>query len=81
MPARTDGRTCVRTYVRTCVRTDGRTYAYLHTYIRRLDMRKYSLSQRVINEWNKLPNDRVNASSVNMFKNIIDRYLIKAGYT
>ena len=47
----------------------------------RLDMRKYSFSQRVINEWNKLPNDCVNASSVNMFKNIIDRYLIRAGYT
>ena len=27
-------------------------------------MRKYSFSQRVINEWNKLPNDCVNASSV-----------------
>ena len=36
---------------------------------------------RVINEWNKLPNDCVNASSVNMLKNIIDRYLIRAGYT
>ena len=47
----------------------------------RLDMRKYSFSQRVINEWNKLPNDCVNASSVNMFKNRIDRYLIRAGYT
>ena len=33
----------------------------------RLDMRKYSFLQRVINEWNKLPNDCVNASSVNMF--------------
>ena len=38
----------------------------------RLDMRKYSFLQRVINEWNKLPNDCVNASSVNMFKNRID---------
>ena len=47
----------------------------------RLDMRKYSFSQRVINEWNKLPNDCVNTSSVNMFKNKIDRYLIRAGYT
>ena len=47
----------------------------------RLDMRKYSFSQRVINEWNKLPNDCVNASSVNMFKNRIDRYLIRTGYT
>ena len=46
-----------------------------------LDMRKYSFSQRVINEWNKLPNDCVNASSVNMFKNRINRYLIRAGYT
>ena len=47
----------------------------------RLDMRKYSFSQRVINEWNKLPNNCVNASSVNMFKNRIDRYLIREGYT
>ena len=49
----------------------------------RLDMRKYSFSPRVINEWNKLPNDCINAStcSVNMFKNRIDRYLIRAGYT
>ena len=47
----------------------------------RLDMRKYSFSQRVINKWNKLSNDFVNASSVNMFKNIIDSYLIRAGYT
>ena len=42
----------------------------------RLDMRKYSFSQRVINEWNKLPNCCVNASSVNMFNNRIDRYLV-----
>ena len=47
----------------------------------RLDMRKYSFSLRMINEWNKPPNDCVNGSSVNMFKNRIYRYLIKAGYT
>ena len=29
----------------------------------------------------QLPNDCINASSVNMFKHIIDRYLIRAGYT
>ena len=44
-----------------------------------LDTRKYSFSQRLINEWNKLSNDCVNASSVNMFKNRIDRYLIRMG--
>ena len=47
----------------------------------RLDMRNYSFSLRVMNDWNKLPNDCVNASSMNMFKNRIDRYLIRAGYT
>ena len=32
-------------------------------------------------EWNKLSNDCVNASSVNMFTNKRDRYLIRAAYT
>ena len=45
-----------------------------------LDMRKYSFSQRVINEWNKLSNDCVNANSVNT-KNKIDIYLIRVAYT
>ena len=44
-------------------------------------MRKCSFSQRVINEWNKLPNNCVNASSMNMFENIVDIYLIRADYT
>ena len=49
--------------------------------VARQHLDKYSFSQRVIIEWNKLPNDCVNASSVNMFKNRIDIYLIRAGYT
>ena len=47
----------------------------------RLDFRKYSFSQRTVNEWNKLPADCVHSSSVNMFKNRIDNYLVRAGYT
>ena len=47
----------------------------------RLDVRKYSFSQRTINVWNNLSTDCVQASSVNMFKNKIDKYLVKAGYT
>ena len=47
----------------------------------RLDVRKFSFSQRTINVWNKLSTECVNASSVNMFKNRIDKYLVKAGYT
>ena len=45
----------------------------------RLDVRKFSFSQRTI--WNKLSEECVHASSVNMFKNRIDKYLVKAGYT
>ena len=47
----------------------------------RLDVRMYSFSQRTINVWNKLSTDCVHATSVNVFKNIIDTYLVKAGYT
>ena len=47
----------------------------------RLDVRKFSFSQRTINVWNKLSEECVHASSVNMFKNRIDKYLVKAGYT
>ena len=38
----------------------------------RLVIRKYSFSQRTINEWNKLATDCVTASTVNMFKNKVD---------
>ncbi len=48
---------------------------------RRLDVREYSFSQRTINVWNKLSTDCVHSSSVNMLKNKIDKYLVKAGYT
>ena len=39
----------------------------------RLDVKKFSFSQRTINVWNKLSAD-LHASSVNMFKNRIDKY-------
>ena len=47
----------------------------------RLDVRKYSFSERTIKVWNKLSTDCVHATSVNVFKNIIDKYLVKAVYT
>ena len=46
----------------------------------RLDVRKFSFSQKTINVWNKLSTECVHASSVNMFKNRIEEYLVKAGY-
>ena len=47
----------------------------------RLDIKKHSFSQRTINERDKSSTDCVNASSVNMFKNTIYKYLRRAGYT
>ena len=75
-----DRNTCMFFKLKEGSRTRGHKAALVKEQCR-LDMRKYSFSQRVINKWNKLPNDCVNASSVNMFKNRIDRYLIRAGYT
>ena len=37
----------------------------------KLDIRKYAFSQRTINEWNRLPEECVKATSVNMFKSKI----------
>ena len=44
----------------------------------RLDIRKFSFSQRTVNEWNRLSADCVGASSVNLFKHKIDIYLRRA---
>ena len=44
----------------------------------RLDVRKYSFSQSTINVWYKLSNDCLHVTSVNVFKNRIDKYLVKA---
>ena len=63
---------------------NNRTRGHQVTLIKdqcRLDIRKLSFSQRTINERNKLSTDCVTASSVNMFKNKVDTYLRRAGYT
>ena len=38
----------------------------------RLDVRKYFFSQRIVTEWNNLPQEAITAKTVNSFKNIID---------
>ena len=47
----------------------------------KLDIKKYSFSQRTTNEWNILSADCVNACSVNIFESKIDKYICRAGYT
>ena len=46
----------------------------------RQDIRKFSFSQRTVNECNRLLADCIGASGVNMFKNKIDKYLRRAEY-
>ena len=43
----------------------------------RLDIGKYSFSNRMCNVWNSLPNTIVDSPSVNAFKNGLDNYLKK----
>ena len=59
-------------------RTRGRVVKLVKEQCR-LDIRKHPISQRTINEWNKLSTDCVSASSVNMFKDNVDAYLRRAG--
>src|SRR5664279_3673533 len=40
----------------------------------RLDCRRYSFSQRAVDDWNNLPSDVVESTSVNMFKNRLDKH-------
>ena len=66
------------------LKKDNRTRGHKVTLAKdncRLDIRKYSFSQRTINELNKLSTDCVTASSVNIFKNKIDTCLKRADYT
>ena len=66
------------------LKKDSRTRGHVVKLIKDqciLDIRKYKLSQRTINEWNKLPTNCVTASSVNIFKNKINTYLWRARYT
>ena len=66
------------------LRKDSRTRGHEVKLVkdqRRLDIRKYSFSQRTVNERNQLSTDCVTASGVNMFKNKLDTYLRRAGYT
>ena len=57
------------------LKKDNRTREHEVTLVKdlhRLDIRKYSFSQRAISEWNKLSTNCVTASSINMFKNKVD---------
>ena len=66
--------------IKTAKRTGGHDFT-LEKEQSRLDVRNCSFSQRRINEWNRLSADCMHSSSINMFKNRIENYLARAGYT
>ena len=71
-------------YIFFSLKKDSSTRGHEVTLVKdqcRLDIRKHLFSQRTANEWNRLSTDRVNTSSVNIFKNKFDKYFRRAGYT
>ena len=65
--------------IKTGKRTKGHDFKIVKGQSR-LDVRKYSFSQRTANEWKKLSADGVHSttSSINMHKDRIDNYLVTA---
>ena len=57
-------------------RTRGNSLKLLHIRSR-LDLNKHSFCSRVVGVWNSLPDSVVLSSSINMFKNNLDRLWIK----
>lgn len=54
-------------------RTRGNSYC-MEKARSRLDIRKYSFSQRVVNDWNSLPEEIVQSPTLNTFENRLDKY-------
>ena len=54
-------------------RTRGNSLKLMHVRTR-LDQRKYSFCSRVVCYWNSLPDHVVKTSSINMFKNNLDKF-------
>ena len=45
----------------------------------RSDVRKYFFSQRVVDTWNRLPSGVVDSTSIESFKNNLDKYFVECG--
>ena len=46
----------------------------------RLELRKHSFSQRIVDHWNKLPDDIVSAATISTFKRRLDTWMDRYGH-
>jgi len=46
----------------------------------RLELRKHSFSQRIVDHWNKLPDDVVSAATISTFKRRLDIWMDRCGH-
>ena len=59
------------------ISTEGKTRGHTLKLVKKrsnVDLRKYFFSQRVINNWNRLPQEVVDAQTINCFKNRLDKF-------
>jgi hypothetical protein len=59
-----------------CTRTRGHSMKIYKKRVHK-DILKFSFGNRVVNQWNNLPEEVIRANSINAFKNRIDKYLAK----
>ena len=52
----------------------GHPFKLFKNRTNKLDLRKYAFPQRIVDQWNSLPVDVVNANNVNTFKNRLDKF-------
>ena len=68
-----DSEAAVKLHFNTFNTTRGNMYK-LQKFMCHYNIRKYSFCPRVVNMWNSLPNDVVEADTVNTFKNRLDKH-------
>ena len=61
-------------YIRLHGKIRGHPYKISKLHSRR-DIQKYPFTQRIVNDWNRLPGSAVMSASINQFKGHIDKYL------
>ena len=62
----------------TYTRTRGHEFKLVKSKVR-TDIRKYFFSQRIVDDWNKLPKSVVDSSSLETFKLKLDKYFEEVG--